>query len=86
MIEHRHIGCIDGRVLTVGHEPGVVVLAISGTEIRLSREGAIRLAGSLSVEPSSAAGSGSTTHPAGTRESVADLLEAGLLTSGVASS
>lgn len=77
-----HIGCIDGRVLTVRHEPGMVVLDVSGTEVRLSREGATRLAGSLSVEPSPAVGSASTTQSAGTRETVADLLKADLLTVG----
>lgn len=77
-----HIGCIDGRVLTVRHEPGVVVLKVNGTEVRLSKEGARRLAGSLSVEPSPPVGPGPTTQPAGTRETVADLLEAGFLTAG----
>ena len=84
MTEHGyHIGCIDGRVLTVRHEPGEVVLDVSGTEVRLSRDGAMRLAGSLSVEPSPPGGSGSKTQPAGTRESVADLLEAGLVVVGI---
>ncbi|MXZ68712.1 MAG: hypothetical protein F4Z17_07015 [Acidimicrobiia bacterium] len=83
MTENRHqIGCIDGRVLTVKHEPGVVLLDIDGTEVRLSIEGATRLAGSLAVKPSPTVGSGSTTQPAGARETVADLLEAGLVTVG----
>ena len=83
MTEHRYqIGCIDGRVLTVRHEPGVVVLDISGTRVRLSVEGAIRLADSLSVEASQPVGSPSTTQPVGARETVADLLEAGLITVG----
>lgn len=83
MKEHRyHIGCIDGRVLTVRHEPGLVVLDISGTEVRLSREGATRLAGSLSVKPDPQGESGSMMEPTGPRETVADLLEANLLTVG----
>ena len=77
-----HIGCIDGRVLTVRHEPSVVVLDIDGTEVRLSSEAAIRLAGSLSVEPPPPVGSGPTTQPASTRETVADLLAADLLAVG----
>ncbi|MDE0369583.1 MAG: hypothetical protein OXI84_05510 [bacterium] len=83
MTEHRHqIGCIDGRVLTVRHEPGVVVLDINGTEARLSVEGAILLADSLSVDESQPVGSPPATQPSGTRESIADLLEAGLVAVG----
>lgn len=83
MTEQRYqIGCIDGRVLTVKHEPGVVVLGISGEEATLSVEGATRLADSLAVKPAPPVGSPSTTQPVGTRASVADLLEAGLVTVG----
>lgn len=83
MTEHHHqIGCIDGRILTVRHESGVVVLDISGTEARLSVEGAILLVDSLSVDESQPVVTPPATQPSGTRESVADLLEAGLVAVG----
>lgn len=83
MTEHHHqIGCIDGRILTVRHEPGAVVLDISGTEAKLSVEGAILLAESLSVDESQPVVTPPATQPGGTRESVADLLEAGLVAVG----
>ena len=82
--QQEHVGCIDGKTIVLHHQAGDVILTFRGVEARLSREGAVRLADLLVSRPDPVQ-SPVVTPPVDIikrRETIADLVEAGLIRTG----